>query len=91
MPIGWGIIGIGIHANRYAAPALAKAANARFAAVCSRSMERAKEFAAKHGVEKTYDSFEKMLADPEVDAVFVATPNNLHAQYTIQAAEAGSK
>ena len=89
MTIGWGIIGIGIHANSYMAPAISKAANTKLVAVCHRSMERAGEFAAKHGVERAYESFEKMIADPEVDVVYVATPNNLHARHTIQAAEAG--
>jgi len=89
MVIGWGVIGIGSHANRFMGPAISKAANTRFVAACSRSMERAKEFAAKHSVERVYESFEKMLEDPEVDAVYVATPNNLHAQQAIQAAEAG--
>ncbi|MFC1943698.1 Gfo/Idh/MocA family protein [Chloroflexota bacterium] len=89
MTVGWGIIGIGIHANSYMAPAISRAANTKFVAICHRSMERAKEFATKHGVERAYDSFEKMLDDPKVDVVYVATPNNLHAQYTIQAAEAG--
>lgn len=88
MTIGWGITGIGNHANRFMGPAISKAANTKFVTACSRSMERAKEFASKHGVERAYDSFEKMLEDPEVDVIYIATPNNLHAQHTIQAAEA---
>ena len=89
MTIGWGIIGIGKHAGRFIAPALEKAANTQLVAVCSRSMERAKNFATEHGVERAYDSLEKMLEDPELDVLYVATPNNLHTQHTIQAAQAG--
>ncbi len=89
MVIGFGIIGIGSHANHFMAPAIGKAANTKLVAACSRSIERARDFAAKHGVERAYESFEKMLEDPAVDAVYVATPNSLHAQHTIQAAEAG--
>ncbi|MFC1917171.1 Gfo/Idh/MocA family protein [Chloroflexota bacterium] len=89
MTIGWGIIGIGDHANRMMAPALNRAADTRFISVCSRSLERAQSFAGKHGAKRAYDSLEKMLADPELDVLYIATPNNLHAQQTIQAAEAG--
>lgn len=89
MVIGYGVIGIGYHADRFMGPALSKAANTKFIAVCSRSLERAKDFASRHGVERTYDSLEKMLQDPEVDVLYVATPNSLHVQHTIAAAEAG--
>ena len=89
MAIGWGVIGTGNHVNRFMGPAIGKAANTKFVAVCSRSLERAQEFAAKHGVERAYDSLEKMLEDPEVDVVYVATPNNVHLRDTVQAAEAG--
>lgn len=89
MVIGYGIIGIGSHANRFMAPAISKAANTKLVAVCSRSIERANKFAVEHHTERSYDSFEKMLADPEVQVVYVATPNNLHAEHTIQSANAG--
>jgi len=89
MTIGWGIIGTGNHANRFMGPAISKASNAKFVAACDIDIELAKEFADKHGVARAYDSFEKMLEDPEVDVVYVATPNNLHARHTTQAAEAG--
>ncbi len=89
MKLGWGIIGIGGHANRFMAPALNKASGMSLVAVCSRDIERAKAFAAKHNAKRAYDSFEKMLEDPELDVLYVATPNNLHAVQTIQAAKAG--
>ncbi|MFC2001906.1 Gfo/Idh/MocA family protein [Chloroflexota bacterium] len=89
MTIGWGIIGIGDHSDRMMAPALVRAANTRFVSVCSRSLERAQNFAAKHGAERSFDSLDKMLEDPDLDVLYIATPNNLHARQTIQAAEAG--
>ena len=89
MPIGWGIIGIGNHADRVMAPALSRAPNTKSVAVCSRSMERAQSFAARHGFERAYDSLEKMLEDPELDVLYIATPNSLHTQQTILGAEAG--
>ena len=89
MTLGWGIIGIGGHANRFMAPAITHAAGTELVAVCSRDMGRAQEFARKHNAKKAYDSLEKMLADPALNVLYVATPNNLHAEQTIAAAEAG--
>lgn len=89
MVLGWGIIGAGNIAERAMGPALNRAANTRLAAVCSRSMDKAQAFAAKHKVDKAYDSLEKMLAEPALDAVYIATPNSLHASQTILAAQAG--
>jgi len=88
MTLGWGIIGIGRISDDQMAPSLNKGTNTKLVAVCSRSMDRAKTFAAKHGG-RAYDSLDKMLKDPELDVLYVCTPNNLHAQNTIQAAEAG--
>ena len=87
--LGWGIIGIGIHANRFMGPAISKAHNTKFIAACHPNMERAKSFGYKHGVKSTYDSFERMLKDPELEVVYIASPNNLHAQHAIQAAKSG--
>ena len=52
-------------------------------AVCSRSMERAKEFAYEHGIPHCFDSVEKLAMSQEVDAVYIATPNSLHARHSI--------
>lgn len=70
MAIGWEIIGIGNHADRSIAPAIRKAANAELVAVCSRAVDRAGAFARKHNSKRYYDSFEEMLRNPEVQAVF---------------------
>ncbi|MBM4433193.1 MAG: Gfo/Idh/MocA family oxidoreductase [Chloroflexi bacterium] len=85
----WGIIGIGAHADRAMCPAISKSADTKLLAVCSRSLERARSFASKHGAERAYDSLKRMLEDPELDVLYIATPNSLHAEHTIQAAEAG--
>jgi len=89
MTIGWGIVGIGTHADHEMAPALNQSANTRLVAVCSRDIQRARGFAAKHGVVQAYDSLDKMLQDPELDVVYIATPNNLHVQQAVEVAEAG--
>lgn len=58
-------------------------------AVYSRTMEKAKEFAAKHQVKKAYDDLDKMFADDEVDTVYIASPNSLHFPQAKKALEAG--
>ncbi|MFC2007347.1 Gfo/Idh/MocA family protein [Chloroflexota bacterium] len=89
MTIGWGILGTGTHAGSTTAPSINGAANSKIVAVCDLSMERAGEFAAKHGVEHVYDSLDKMLENPALDVLYIATPNYLHARQAVQAAEAG--
>lgn len=89
MTVGWGIIGLGRHVDQFMTPALSKATNTKLVAVCSRNIEKAKNFAADHGVESAYDSYEKMLEDPKLDIVYISTPNSLHAEQTIMAAQAG--
>jgi len=89
MSIGWGIIGLGSLAKEQFGPALSSDPKSKLVAVCDVTMELAESFAASYGVERAYDSLEKMLKDPELDVLLIATPNNFHAEQTIQAAEAG--
>ena len=60
-----------------------------FVAVASRDGERARAYAARHGLEHAYGSYEQLLADPEVDAVYVSLPNDTHVAWTLRALEAG--
>jgi predicted dehydrogenase len=89
MAVRWGIIGLGDIAEGNFVPALSLAADSSLVAVMSRNMEKARAFAARHQVARAYDSLEKMLLDPALDAVYVATPNGLHAGQSIAAAVAG--
>ena len=89
MPLGWAIAGIGSHADLKIAPAMKLAKESRLVAVYSRDQDRADAFADAHGAEAAYSSLDAMLADSRVDAVFVASPNYLHAPQTIKAAAAG--
>lgn len=59
------------------------------AAICSRSREKAEAFAACHGIPKAYDRLEDLLADPDIDAVYIGTPNHTHEPITLQCLAAG--
>ncbi|TPW67926.1 Gfo/Idh/MocA family protein, partial [Schumannella sp. 10F1B-5-1] len=58
-------------------------------AVASRSAERASEFAARHGIEAAYGSYEQLVADPQVDVVLVAAPHSEHRRLALLAIDAG--
>jgi predicted dehydrogenase len=86
---GWAIVGLGKHADVYLAPAIQQACGARLVAVCSRSMAKAEAFATKHKAERSYDSFERLLTDTQVEVIAIATPNSMHGDQTVRAAQAG--
>ncbi|OPZ16731.1 MAG: Glucose--fructose oxidoreductase precursor [candidate division BRC1 bacterium ADurb.BinA364] len=84
----WGILSTGSIARKVA-PSIAKAPRSRVSAVGSRDLARAQAFAADLGIEKAYGTYDALLADPEIDAVYIASPNALHHAHAIQAAGAG--
>jgi predicted dehydrogenase len=85
----WGILGPGRIAHKFAA-GLKVLPNAVLYAVASgSSQERAEAFREKHGFEKSFDSYEAMLADPNLDVVYIATTNNLHFEHTMMCLESG--
>lgn len=88
-PVGWAIVGTGMLADTFVAPALKTMKSVKLVAVHSRDRLRGIAFATKYQIERSYDSYSEMLADPEVEAVHIITPNNLHAPQTIEAAKAG--
>ena len=89
MTIGWGIVSTGRHPDTKMAPAITAADGASLAAVVSRDIGRAEAFAQKHGSASAYDDLDAMLRDPAVDVAYIASPNALHAEQTIRAAQAG--
>ena len=89
MAIGWAFIGTGRHPDSRVAPAMALAEDTEIIAAYSRDQQRAEEFAAKHGAREAYTSVAALLGDSRVDAVFIASPNHLHAPYAKLAAQAG--
>jgi predicted dehydrogenase len=84
----WGIVGTGMIAEVFA-KGLEQAQRGRKAAVASRSADRAKAFAAKHGIPRAYGSYEALCADPDINAVYVATPHPCHRDVVLAAAAAG--
>jgi len=85
----WGIIGCGDVAERKSGPALYGVEGSELVAVMRRDAAKAADFARRHGAKRWYDRAEDLLADSEVNAVYVATPPCLHRQHTVMAAEAG--
>jgi 1,5-anhydro-D-fructose reductase (1,5-anhydro-D-mannitol-forming) len=89
MAIGWALLGPGRHADMNVAPQMRKAAGVERVAVLSRDRARGEAFARRHGFAKVYTSLGKLLADPEIDAVYDSTPDGAHADNTVAAARAG--
>jgi len=89
MSVGWALIGPGRLADWHIAPSMKSARNTRMVGVLSRDKERGAAFATKHGFERSYGSMVELLSDPEVDAVYLATPIGLHGPQAIQAAKGG--
>jgi predicted dehydrogenase/aryl-alcohol dehydrogenase-like predicted oxidoreductase len=86
--LNWGIISTGRIAGTFA-QGLKDSKTGRLVAVASRSLESARAFGEKWNVTSCYGSYAELLADPQVQAVYIATPHPQHAEWAIKAAEAG--
>jgi predicted dehydrogenase len=87
--IRWGIIGCGDVTEVKSGPGFQKASHSQLVAVMRRNGDLARDYAQRHGVPRWYDSAEALIDDPEVDAVYIATPPAFHKQYTLLSAQAG--
>ncbi len=87
-PLNWGVLAPGGIAATFVRAAR-KFTRQRFVAAGSRSAERASAFAAEHGIPKAYGSYEELVADPEVDAIYVASPHSEHHAHALLAIQAG--
>jgi len=90
-PIHWGIIGCGDVVEHKSGPALMQATGSSVVAVMRRDGAKAADFARRHGVPRWYDDADALLADSDVDAVYIATPPDSHAALTLRAAQAGKR
>jgi predicted dehydrogenase len=87
--VSWGIIGCGDVTEVKSGPAFNKVPHSRLQALMRRDAAKAADYAARHGVPKWYDDATALIHDPEVNAIYIATPPSSHAAYTLQALAAG--
>lgn len=87
--IRWGIIGCGDVTEVKSGPGFQKASHSKLVAVMRRSAEKAADYAKRHSVPRSYDDARSLINDPEVDAVYIATPPGSHMQYALDVAAAG--
>ena len=87
--IRWGIIGCGNVTEVKSGPAFNKVAHSKLVAVMRRDADKAADYARRHGVDKWYSDASQLINDPEVNAIYVATPPLQHEEYTIAALRAG--
>lgn len=86
--IKWGVIGTAGIAKICTIPGMQQAENCELYAIAGRSLEKAKAYQEEFGFEKAYDSYEELLQDPNVEAVYIPLPNTLHYEWAIKAVEA---
>lgn len=87
--VNWGIVGCGNVCERKSGPPMYKTRHSALVAVMRRDAEKAADFARRHGVGKSYTDAAALIADPEVDIVYIATPPDTHCELARQALEAG--
>ena len=84
-----GIIGCGNVTEVKSGPAFQKIEGSQLVAVMRRDSEKARDYARRHGVPKWYSDADRLINDPDVNAIYIATPPSSHAEYTVRAAAAG--
>lgn len=87
--VKWGVLGAASIATRKVIPGMQKGECSEIAAIASRELKKAEEAAGKLGIAKAYGSYEELLADGEIEAIYNPLPNHLHVPWSIKAAEAG--
>ena len=85
--IKWGVLGTAGIAKEQTIPGMMEVDNCELYAIAGRNIEKAKAFQEMFGFEKVYGSYEELLQDPEVEAVYIPLPNTLHYEWTIKALE----
>ena len=88
-PVVWGVLGASHFALMAAIPAMQQAPLVELRALASRSLDKAKQAAERVNVPRAYGSYDELLADPEIEAIYNPLPNNLHVPWSIKAARAG--
>ncbi len=88
-PVCWGILSTALIGTQRAVPGMLKSSALQVAAIASRDLQRAEAAAAALGIVKAYGSYEALLADPSIEAIYNPLPNHLHVPMTLAAAQAG--
>ena len=88
-PVNWGILGTATIARVCLIPAIQQVHNSRVRAIASRSRESARRLAEEHDISRAYGSYDELLADPEIEVVYIPLPNHLHHTWTLRALAAG--
>src|SRR5207237_2414792 len=87
-PVKWGILSTA-DINRLVIPAAHASPKVELVGVASRERKRAEEYARQWEIERAYGSYEELLADGDIEAVYISLPNNLHCEWSIRSVEAG--
>ena len=87
--IKWGVLGTAYIFERDTARGMSLAENCELTAIAGRSMEKAERFKEKYGFQRAYGSYEELLEDPEIEAVYIPLPNTMHYEWTIKALRHG--
>src|SRR5690349_721481 len=87
--VRWGVLGVASIATRKVVPAMQHGEWSTISAIASRDFSKAEAAAKSLGIAKAYGSYEELLADPEIEAIYNPLPNNLHVPWSIKAAQAG--
>jgi D-xylose 1-dehydrogenase (NADP+, D-xylono-1,5-lactone-forming) len=87
--ISWGILGCASIAKEAVIPSIQQSKNGVVRAIASRDLEKAERTAEQCGIPTSYSSYEDLLLDPSIDAIYIPLPNHLHSEWTIKAMEAG--
>ena len=87
--IKWGILGTATIAKEQLIPAIKQSKNSELIAIASRNIEKAKEIVNNYKIPKYFGSYDELLSDPQIDAVYIPLPNHLHLEYTLKALQNG--
>lgn len=88
-PLRWGVLSTANIGRAAVIPAIRASSNGVLSAVASRSLERARTFAEANGIPRALGSYEALLDDPDVEALYIPLPNSMHLEWTVRALEAG--
>ncbi len=88
-PVKWGVLGVSYHYKLRVSNPIKKVKSLEMSAIASRSLEKAENAATELGIPKAYGSYDELIRDPDIEAVYIPLPNHLHAEWVKKAADQG--